>query len=211
MTTSETQPSVLLSTAYLPPVSYCSVIFQSGNIVFEKHEHYIKQTYRNRTLIAGAEKIHALVVPVSHEQLYQKPVHEVRISYDSPWQRNHWRAIESSYRNSPYFEFMEDDFRELYLKPVETLFGWNLKLLEKVFRILKVPFTPQFTGLYEKDPGAAVTDLRNSFHPSDRKTGLKHYTQVFSDRQGFLPDLCILDLLFNKGPGAVGYMAGNTA
>src|SRR3954471_10142219 len=114
-------PSVF-STAYLPPISYISSILKSDVLILEKHEHYIKQTYRNRTLICTPQGLHPLIIPVEHTDLYKKPIHQVRISYDAPWQKIHWRTLVSSYRNSPYFEFFEDELSPFYETKYETLF-----------------------------------------------------------------------------------------
>src|SRR2546423_10173185 len=113
---------MLFSTAYLPPVSYFISLLQSTKIIFEKHEHYVKQTYRNRALICTANGIHPLIIPVVHDGLYSQPIHKVKISYETDWQKIHWRTITSSYRRSPYFEFFEDELKPLYEKNVELLF-----------------------------------------------------------------------------------------
>src|SRR5256885_1476473 len=101
----------LFSIAYLPPISYVAEILKSKKITLEKHEHYIKQTYRNRALIYGPNGMLPLIIPVAHEDLYTKPIHEVKISYANNWQLIHWRTITSCYRNSPYFEFFEDELK----------------------------------------------------------------------------------------------------
>ncbi len=187
---------VLLSTAYLPPISYINECIHSGIIILEQHEHYIKQTYRNRTNIYGANGLLPLIVPVQHENLFQIPIRDVKISYASPWQKIHWRSITSAYRNSPYFEFLEDEFAPFYERNYETLFEFNIRLLEKIFSLMNAPVQIEFTSGYEKNP-AGVEDLRNSFLPQTRKD-IEPYRQVFSERHGFINDLSISDKLFNQ-------------
>jgi len=97
--------NTLFPIAYLPPVSYVALCCRSGTILLEKHEHYVKQSLRNRALIYGANGILPLIIPVRHDGLATLPVHEVRIDYSTPWQKIHWRSITSAYRNSAFFEY----------------------------------------------------------------------------------------------------------
>ena len=197
--------SAIFPTSYLPPVSFFKSLISTENVLLEKHEHYIKQTYRSRTLICTANGLHALIIPVQHESLYKKTVNEIKISYDSAWQKIHWRTITSSYRNSPYFEYFEDELRTFYDIKTETLFEFNLILLEKIFSLLKIPFDPDFTTSYQESLAGEIKDLRNAFDVSDRKK-IPPYNQVFGERHGFIEDLSIIDLLCNKGMGAKEYL-----
>ncbi len=203
----------LLSTSYLPPIPYVAACLKSGKIILEKHEHYVKQTFRNRTLIYGANGILPLIIPVQHDQLFTIPIHEVKISYDSPWQKIHWRSIISAYRNSPFFEYFEDDFVVFYQSEVATLFEFNLGLMNFIFRSLGENVNISFTTSYEKQVND-TPDLRHSFHSYDQLQGRvetpeNRYRQVFSDRFGFLPNLSILDLLFNEGTKSNEYLSLN--
>jgi hypothetical protein len=187
---------ILLSIAYLPPISYINECIRSGKIILEQHEHYVKQTYRNRANIYGANGLLSLIIPVQHRNLFQIPITDVRISYESQWQKIHWRSITSAYRNSPFFEFLEDEFAPFYEKELETLFEFNLKLLEKIFSLMKVDVQVEFTSTYEKNPANDI-DYRNNFHP-DKRQNIEPYRQTFSDRTGFISDLSIVDMLFNQ-------------
>lgn len=199
--------TVLLSTAYLPPISYFSCLLHAERIIWEKHEHYVKQSYRNRALIYGANGLHPLIIPVRHDGGERKPICEKEISYDDDWQKIHWRTITSSYRNSPYFEYFEDEFKSFYETKTETLFEFNFQLLKKILELLQIPFVLEFTSSYEATYPAEVKDLRNSFTPSERNVGFPKYNQVFCDRYGFIHDLSIVDLLFNKGMEAKKYLS----
>ena len=202
--------TILISTAYLPPVSFFSWLVQAEKIIFEKHEHYVKQTFRNRSLIYGANGIHPLIIPIHHDGNLRKPIWERKISYDSQWQKIHWRTLTSSYRNSPFFEYFEDEFRGFFETKTETLFEFNLLLINKIFSLMQIPFTPTFTNSYEL-AGFDGEDLRNAFSPEKRKENLPVYNQVFADRFGFIPDLSIVDLLFNKGMEAKNYLLSISA
>ena len=186
----------LLSTAYLPPISYVNECVSSGKIILEQHEHYVKQTYRNRANIYGANGMLPLIIPVQHEKLFEIPVKDVKISYSSQWQKIHWRSITSAYRNSPYFEFFEDEFAPFYAQKFETLFEFNLELMKRIFSLMKIKVEIFFTSAYEKDI-ESVKDLRNYFSP-EKRDPQETYRQVFAERTGFISDLSIADKLFNQ-------------
>jgi hypothetical protein len=188
--------SLLLSTAYLPPISYIEQCLVSGKIILESQEHYVKQTYRNRANIYGANGMLSLIIPVQHENLAETPIKDVKISYDTPWQQTHWRSIISAYRNSPYFEYYEHDFEPFYQKQFETLFDFNTELFRLIFSLLKAEVEISFTSAYEKIP-AGVNDLRNAFSPEKRSRNQIEYRQVFFEKHGFISDLSIIDRLFN--------------
>jgi hypothetical protein len=188
--------SVLFSTAYLPPLSYLQKCM-SDKIVFESHEHFVKQTYRNRCNIAGPNGKQTLVIPVIHENLSTIPISEVKISNESPWNKIHWKSVTSAYRNAPYFEYYEDDFRELFMNPGEKLFDFNLRLLKMLFSFFKISPEISFTNEFEKS--VAYEDMRNQIHPKKNSILTPVYHQVFEDRNGFIPDLSVIDYLFNEG------------
>lgn len=188
--------SALFTTAYLPPVSYLKECSKHETIVWEKHEHFIKQTYRNRCYIYGPNGKQSLIIPLIHEKLFTIPIHEVKISYQSPWNRIHWKSMCAAYRNSAYFEYFEEDFRQIYLDPGENLFDFNLRLFNAILRFYKIKSGFEFTDSYEKV--TALKDFRNSFSHKVIKE-IKQYHQVFGDRHGFIADLSCIDCLFNEG------------
>jgi hypothetical protein len=191
---------VLLSTAYFPPVSYISGILTASSLVLEKHEYFIKQTYRNRCTLLGANGPVHLVIPVEKGRSGKKPVRDIRIFNTLPWQRNHWRTIFSAYNSSPFFEFYKDDIRPFYENKFTFLLDFNHALLKWVLEILEIPGEISYTETYCKRP-VGISDLRSAVIPGPHPEGtFVPYTQVFSNKYGFTPNLSILDLLFNKGP-----------
>jgi hypothetical protein len=186
---------------YLPPVSYFSALnaldFQ---FELERFENFPKQTYRNRTVVSSPNGPLNLFVPVIKGSKYHTVYKDVRISYDFKWQRLHWLSFEACYRNSAYFEFYEDEFARFYQTRTEFLFDYNLEILTWIFKQLKKTPQIQFTSEYEKEKGEGL-DFRNH---NDLKKSTdyqnKPYFQVFEDRNGFLPNMSIVDLLFNQGP-----------
>jgi len=198
---------VLLSTAYLPPVQYIGKFTGGNPVLIEKHENYQKQSYRNRCYIYGANGKLCLVIPVIKHHGEKTPVHAVEIDYDNPWQKIHLKSIESAYRLSPFYEYYADDFVALYGKKPALLFDWNLTLLNHIIKCLNLGEPPRTTSAYEKNAGAA-SDFRERIHPKPRLYRPDPlfqpvpYSQVFRERHGFIPNLSIIDLLFNEGPHA---------
>ena len=200
--------SIVLSSNYLPPVSYFHAIAQTdGQITLDKYEHFPKQTYRNRTQLATANGILNLFIPIQHGRKTNVPMQDVRISYDHEWQRLHWLSIQTAYRSSAYFEYYEDDFHTFYNQKYDFLFDYNIKQLELIFKVLKIKKPIEFTDLYVKDYDDAF-DYRNTIHPKKETVYLnqKPYYQLFGDRTGFIPNLSVIDLIFNQGPQSKNYL-----
>jgi hypothetical protein len=197
----------ILPMFYLPPVAYFTALNKyKPNVLIEKHEHLVKQTYRNRAHIYSPDGLLPLVVPVVKGAKVHTSVKDVKISNDFRWQRLHWMSLESCYRRSAYFEFYEDDFAPFYHKPFNYLFDYNEQLLNLILKFLKLPVKLQFTDEYHKDH-TQLTDYRSTIHPK-KEIGFeqKPYFQVFEERKGFIKDLSIIDLLFNQGPQAINYL-----
>jgi len=201
------EKGALLPLFYLPPVSYFTALNQhKPNILIEKHEHFPKQTYRNRANIYSPDGALTLVVPVVKGSKVHTPTKEVKISNDFRWQRLHWMSLESCYRRSAYFEFYEDGFARFYQQRFDNLFEYNQELLTMILKFLKMPVTLQYTDEYHREY-PELTDYRNAIHPKkDAMVEQKPYFQVFEERKGFIKDLSIVDLLFNQGPQSINYL-----
>ena len=203
-----TQPTgILLSTAYFAPVRYFSKLVAYPEVYIEQHEHFIKQTYRNRTVILGANGPVSLIVPVEKGRDQKIKIKDLRIAYDEDWQRNHWRTIFSAYNSSPFFEYYADDLEFFFRKKPDFLFDFNQQITETILEILEIPVTINRTEAFEQIPKNCL-NFREKISPKvHRNTDDPHfiaqfYTQVFSEKFEFVPDLSILDLLFNEGPSA---------
>ena len=190
--------AVLLSTAYLPSINYLSRIIQADNIILEKHENFIKQTYRNRCEIATSNGKLALSIPLI-KQADKEIISDKKISYSENWQKQHWRAITSAYKSSPYFEFFEDEFKPFYEKEYEFLFEYNTQLLQTILHILRIKKQIDFSTHFEFTPTNAI-DFRGLSEINTAEAQIiKPYYQVFADKFGFQSNLSCLDALFNIG------------
>jgi hypothetical protein len=203
--------SVLLSTAFFGPVYYFRSAILANRIFIEKHEHFIKQTYRNRCIILAANGPLALVVPVEHGRRPGQKITDIRIAYHTPWQRNHWRSISSAYRNSPYFDYYADELLHFFEKKYTFLFDYNMEITKTVTELIganiNLNYTPGFEHI-EK----SVVNFREQISPKiilesfDPEYKAIPYTQVFEDKFQFVPNLSILDLLFCTGPESLHYL-----
>jgi len=203
-----TQPTgMLLSTAYFAPVRYFSKLSAYPEIYIEQHENFVKQTYRNRAVILGANGPISLIVPVEKGRSQKVKIKDLRIAYDEEWQRNHWRTIFSAYNSSPFFEYYADDVEMFFRKKHEFLFDFNQKITETILETLEIPVNLNLTEYFEQIPENCL-NFRQQISPKthmidpDPHFIAQPYTQVFAEKFGFVPDLSILDLLFNEGPSA---------
>ncbi|MES2761121.1 MAG: WbqC family protein [Bacteroidota bacterium] len=189
---------VLLSTAYLPNVTYLSQVINHDVVILERHENYVKQTYRNRCEIVTANGKLSLSIPLV-KQADKELISQKKISYSEDWQKQHWRTIVSAYKNSPYFEFFEDEFKPFYENKFEFLLDYNTQLLQTVLNILRIKKQIEFTQNFEPNPINEI-DLRSlSDIEKDQVINAKPYYQVFADKLGFTSNVSCLDALFNIG------------
>lgn len=201
------QKGVVLPMFYLPPVAYFAQLNKhKTDILIDKEEHFIKQTYRNRAHIYSPDGVLALTVPVVKGAKVHTKAKDVKISYDFNWQRLHWMSLQNSYRRSAFFEFYEDSLAPFYHMRYDNLFDYNTELLIVILKALKIKAEIKFTDDYEVNyPDRA--DLRLSLDPKkNTQVDQKPYFQLFEERHGFLNNLSIVDLLFNHGPQAVNYL-----
>ena len=204
--------NVLLVTSYWPNLHYFFYVLNASIINIEQFDNYSKQSYRNRTQILSANGVLNLSIPIKKNKS-EKVVNAIEISYKEDWQKNHWRAITSAYKNSPYFDFFEEDLKVFYSNKYNLLIDYNIDQLKFIIKVLKQKKNIQLTKQYESNP-ESVIDLRTIIHPkqsylSDKLLANKldqSYYQTFENKISFTPNLSILDLLFNKGLHTIDYL-----
>lgn len=219
----------LLSTAYLPPIEYFAVLANSKMVEIESGEMYQKQSYRTRCHINGANGLLVLTVPVLRsaakedgENSHKLPIASLRIDWSKPWLLQHKRALEAAYMSSPFFEYYMDDIYEILDSKEEYLLNLNTRLTKKIAELIGIETPLALSNgnyIIPQSPELelnGITDFRDSIHPKKCSTILeslklnKPYWQVFTNKQGFVPNLTILDLLFNEGPNSISYLEPET-
>lgn len=195
----------ILSLPYLPSIAWCAAAWNSTEVYLEACENYQKGSLRNRCYIAGPNGIQRLSIPLVKGKHQQTPVREVRIAFDEPWQRQHWRAIKTAYGNAPFFEHYADELAPFYERRYEFLFDYNFDLLAFILQkklgwkgspVLTREWLPTRTWVPAIDLREIVADEPDEWPPWFYPT---RYPQVFEGRNGFLPNLSVLDLLFCRG------------
>ncbi|NWJ50932.1 MAG: WbqC family protein [Bacteroidetes bacterium] len=202
---------ILLSTAYLPPIEYIIQCMNHKTITIELLETFPKQTYRNRCHIATANGLLALTIPVKKPNGNHTPTQDILLETNNRWNIIHWRAIHSAYSHSPYFLYYSDAFEGIYRNPPKTLVEFNEALLKVIFKLLKVEVEIKYTNDFVSITNS-TTDLRNLIHPKQtfdyqsKPVDFKMYTQTFNNKYPFIPNLSIIDLLFNEGSSSLDYL-----
>ncbi len=197
--------TIYLSSAYLAPVEYYSKLKAYDKIYIEQHDHYVKQTYRNRCNIAGPEGVLSLSVPIIRPDTPKCAMKDIRISDHGNWRHLHWNAIESAYNNTPFFEYYKDDLRPFYENKYTFLADFNEELRCKICELMDISPVVEHTASYHTDFLPDEADYREVIHPKKDYTEVdkdflpKPYYQVFESRHGFFPKLSVIDLLFNMG------------
>lgn len=201
---------LLSHSLYLAPVPLYAQLYNCNALVINGDEPFVKQTFRNRAVIATENGAQNLTIPVIHDG-GRTAMRDVRISEHGNWRHQHWNAMVSAYRKSPFFDYYADDLAHFYEERDGFLMDFNLRLhgvisellgLERVVNI--VDNEHKATGLIDlrkiAEPKALANIAGYTAHP---------YYQVFAQRNGFIPNLSIVDLLFNMGPEGLLVLRGS--
>lgn len=197
--------NIYLSFAYLAPISYYSKFLKASQIFIEQNDNYVKQTYRNRCSIIGANGVMPLSIPVEHSSGAKILTKDIRIASHGNWQHMHWNAIVSAYNSTPFFEYYQDDFYPFYHTKFDYLFDFNQQLQNVILDLLNIDIRARTTEFYKVEMEDSDLDMRDVIHP--KKDWAEHdpyfvsnpYYQVFSHKFGFIANMSIIDLLFNMG------------
>ena len=196
---------VILSSAYLAPIEYYTKLLAYDTAYIERYDHYMKQTFRNRCVIASAGGALALTIPTEKSDEGKCLMKDIRISDHGNWRHVHWNAFVAGYKHSPFFDYYADEFRGFFERKYTFLFDFNMELCQWVCE--QIDMQPRLvpTSDYLTAP-EGMDDFRERIHPkhlyaeTDPDFVPAVYYQVFDQKQGFIPYLSIADLLFNMGP-----------
>jgi hypothetical protein len=204
------QMNIIIHPSYFPSIAHFVALTKAEQITFEVDDNFLKQTYRNRTYIYGANGKLALNIPVIHTQNNRQKYRDVKIFNEVKWQDLHWKSLLSAYSTSPFFEYYEYELLPLFNLKSDFILDFNLKCFEVICECLQLNLQISKSQLYQKQIEKTV-DLRYLVNAKkEQPQQFDSYTQVFSDKHGFIPNLSVLDLLFNEGPNAVNYLESQT-
>ncbi|MDB9720897.1 WbqC family protein [Winogradskyella sp.] len=195
----------LIHPTFYPNIAHFTAIVNADVVCFEVCGNYQKQSLRNRTEIYGANGKLALTAPVSYTQKNRQLYKDVKIANKNNWQQQHLKSLESAYRMSPFFEYYIDDLMPLFEKKYTYILDFNLMAFEVLINSLQLTIKTSKTIVFEKEP-TNKTDLRHLVNRNFESSLLQPYTQVFTEKHGYIPNLSILDLLFNEGPNTPLYL-----
>ena len=204
----------LLSTTYFGPVQWYQKLYCAEEVQIERWESFQKQTYRNRCLIATTNGVQALTVPVVRSQENTNTIKDLRISDHGNWRHLHWNALKSAYGESPFFDYYQDDIRPFFEKRWEFLLDFNEEIRQKMCELIDFQPTVSYSLEWKVESGEfAGLDFRETIRPKhpapDPDFTPRPYYQVYQQKHGFLPNLSILDLLFNMGPESIFFLSSN--
>jgi WbqC-like protein family len=196
--------TALIETHYLPSIAYFSALQNVNEVLLEKHERFVKQSYRNRTYIVSTQGKEKLIVPLTSKH-GKVLITDVRIDYGQKWLNQHWRAIQSAYGKAPFFEYYKEDLETVLFKKTTFLYDLNFELLSMCLKWLKRDVNLRESVAYEVTPSPPILDLRGSISFKNEENLVNFYRpyryyQVFGNT--FVGNASILDLIFSEGPGA---------
>lgn len=190
---------IILPSVYFGSTEYWTAIAKGGDdVVIDLGEHYVKRSERNRTEIMTSGGVMQLSVHLQQANRPRQAMRNIKIDYSKRWQHQHLVAMESAYRNSPYYDYYGERFAKLYNREWKYLVDLNMAALEEVCAILKRP-VPRISEQYIE-----ASELDIDLRPKKQSATFEAapYIQVFSDRFEFEPRLSIYDLVMCEGPAA---------
>lgn len=189
---------ILIPSAAFAPLTWYSLMSPASKIIIEAHETYPKQTFRNRYYIAGPQGVQALTIPVIKTKGNHSSIREIKIDYSSAWVRQHIGALKAGYENSPYFLYFKDYIFSLFQRQLPWLFDFNTEAFSMINQWLQWKKEIIVSNDFYRESGV-MTDLRNDSPKHPLEADIRPYSQVFDEKFGYIKNLCILDLIFNKG------------
>lgn len=195
----------LFATAYMGPIQQYARLIRATHAWEEHCENYVKQTYRNRAVILGANGPVALTIPIEHSGDNHMPIGQVTMSRHNNWRHIHWQTLVSAYESSPFFQFYADDLHAVYFSDIERLVDFNAALSRLFLQWLFIDITLEPTAEYLPKTDGFIEDCRTLISPKNPLTLDPHfhpvpYSQTFGTQADFSPNLSVADLLFNMGP-----------
>ncbi|WP_267740717.1 WbqC family protein [Myroides injenensis] len=198
--------NIVIHPTYFPSISHFVAMLKADTITYEMEDNFQKQTNRNRMYIHSANGIQMLNIPIKHSKNDYQKYKDIQIEDAFGWQKQHFKSLEAAYRTSPYFEYFEDDIRPIFELKQVFLLDMNLKIHEIITDCLGIKLEYEQSKEYFKELPRDYKDFRHLANGKKDNNTFSIYTQVFDDKNGFINNLSILDLLFNEGRHAQDYL-----
>ena len=219
---------------YLPWLGFFHKMTESDVFVLFDDVQLVRgKSFVVRNRVKTANGVQWLTVPVK-EKGELRLIKEALIVQDGKWQKKHWKTIQLSYKKAPYFDRYEAEFSQIYdtsweklselnvtlIKLIKNLMGINTTLVlssemnieargaEKILSIIKeLKANKYITG---EGKGSRRYIIEEDFKNNNIELiyqGFKHpvYHQLWGD---FVPNLSIIDLLFNEGDRSLQILKG---
>jgi WbqC-like protein family len=188
---------------YIPSIEYFAHWMYHGQIILERHEHYQKRTWRNKTTILSPDRPLILTVPLQKGKHQQQKIYDVLVAYDEDWPRIHLNSIKTAYGKTAFSEEVVFGLAPILGANYSSLWELNLSCLRYVTSLIGGQWVINQTSEYHPDYPSFVVDLRAGI-PGGVVSGsirdLPQYPQVQRMYKSHLPNLCILDVLCHLGP-----------
>ena len=199
--------NLLIHPTYFPSISHLTALSQADRIMFEIEDNFQKQTNRNRTYIYSPNGIQLLNIPIKHSNKSHQKTKDIQLETQFDWQKQHFKSLEAAYRSSPFFEYFEDDIRPIFEKKYTFLLDLNFDTFDFISKSMRMKFDYETTTEYFQEVNdSSVLDFRYLANGKKDDSQFEPYPQVFEEKQGFLNNLSVIDLLFNEGKFALDYL-----
>jgi hypothetical protein len=210
---------------FLPWIGYFYKIAKSDIFVFLDNVQYVKNSFVNRNKVKTPQDAIWLTVPVSFK--FGELINEVKINNQIPWREKHLKTFEMNYKRADFFEDVFEIIKGIYCsRDWQNLSDLNMSLTEAIARYLglNTSFVRSSTlgvqakstelliqivkkvggDIYLSGFGGVKYQEETEFAKAGIKlmyTDFNHpvYKQLWGD---FIPDLSIVDLMFNMGSKA---------
>lgn len=191
----------ILPTSYFGSIAYFKELAQHPLVQIEAHEHFPKQTYRNRCDILGGDGILSLSIPTKKPNGSKTATEDIILPNEENWRIRHWRAITSAYQSSAYFDYYSMEVEELLFSETDNLLKFNTAITQRIIDWLyidtKIEMTTEFHPIEQNDMRVSL------LHKDEFQNKLKApYIQVFPGDENYQESLSILDAIFCEGPMA---------
>jgi len=186
--------------AYLAPINYFKSLINQKELQICINTNYQKQTYRNRCVISSCNGLQKLTIPITHDNKIKRD-RDVMIHNEIPWQKNHWKSIETAYKSSPFYEYYQDELKYFFLRKYKFLFDFNIEIMAEILELLELNI-----NIKETNKEIDLKKINQILDPKKEIIKFKSYNQVFQNKNDFQSDLSIIDVLFNIGPETTDYI-----